>query len=388
MNVVILAGGLGTRLRSVVKDVPKPMADIDGTPFLELLVREMLFLDPEKVVLCVSYMKEKIMEHFGDEFLGVPICYSIEEEPLGTGGAIKQAFEQFSLNEALVLNGDTYVSLDYERFIEYSKDEKLALVLKQVSNANRYGKCVVQNDRVTAFEEKNNDEISSGLINAGIYKINRELLKKDFQKKFSFEKDFLEKEIGDIKPKFMQADNYFIDIGVPEDYKKACKELKHIIYGEPKYKALFLDRDGVINVDIEHLHRIEDCVFCDGIFDLARKYYQNGYKLIVVTNQAGIGKGLYTEEEYFKLRDFIHRRFKEEGCPITAEYYCPYHPDGKGKYKRKSFFRKPNPGMILKAKKQFNLNLKLSVLIGDNYSDYETGVRSDIYQIHIVKNKL
>ncbi len=386
MNVVILAGGLGTRLRSVVKDVPKPMADIDGTPFLELLVREMLFLDPEKVVLCVSYMKEKIIEHFGDEFLGVPICYSIEEEPLGTGGAIKQAFEQFDLDEALVLNGDTYVAVDYERFIEFSKNEKLALVLKQVSNANRYGKCVIQDDRVAAFEEKNSEESSSGLINAGIYKINRELFKNIFTKKFSFEQDFLQSEICNIKPKFMLADNYFIDIGIPEDYQKACKELKHIIYGEPKNKALFLDRDGVINVDIGHLHCIEDCVFCEGIFDLARKYYQNGYKIIVVTNQAGIGKGLYTEKEYFKLRDFIHKRFNEEGCPITAEYYCPYHPDGIGKYKKKSFYRKPNPGMILKSGKDYSVIYEKSVLFGDSYSDFCASRQCNLKKFILVKD--
>ncbi len=383
MNVVILAGGLGTRLRSVVKDVPKPMADIDGTPFLELLVREMLFLDPEKVVLCVSYMKEKVMEYFGGEFLGVQICYSIEAEPLGTGGAIKQAFEQFELDEALVLNGDTYVSVDYERFIEFSKDEKFAMVLKQVPNANRYGKCVVQDDRVVAFEEKNNEESCSGLINAGIYKIKRELFKNILTKKFSFEQDYLQSEVSNIKPKFMLADDYFIDIGIPEDYKKACKELKHVIYGEPKNKALFLDRDGVINVDIGHLHRVEDCVFCDGIFELVRKYYDDGYKIIIVTNQAGIGKGFYTEEDYFILRNFIHRKFYEENCPITAEYFCPYHPDGNGKYKRISFYRKPNPGMILKAQKEHNIDLNLSILIGDKNSDREAGFKAGVSKIYI-----
>ena len=154
MNIVILAGGFGTRLQSVVHDVPKPMADINGTPFLELLMREVLFCDPERIVLCVSYMKEVIKQHFGDNFLGVPVYYSEENEPLGTGGAIKQAFDLFKLDEAVVLNGDTYVQTDYADFISKSKDEKLAIVLKQVDNANRYGRAQVENGRIISLLEK------------------------------------------------------------------------------------------------------------------------------------------------------------------------------------------------------------------------------------------
>ena len=124
MNIIILAGGFGTRLQSVVKDVPKPMADINGTPFLELLMREILFCDPERIILCVSYMKDVIKQHFGDSFLGVPVLYSEENEPLGTGGAIKQAFDLFGLDEAVVLNGDTYVQVNYSEFIRKSEKEK------------------------------------------------------------------------------------------------------------------------------------------------------------------------------------------------------------------------------------------------------------------------
>jgi len=148
----------------------------------------------------------------------------------------------------------------------------------------------------------------------------------------------------------------------------------------PKNKALFLDRDGVINVDKRHVYKIEDCEFIEGIFDLCKKAKEQGYLIIVVTNQAGIAKGIYTEEDYFKLRDYVHSEFKKQGCPIDAEYYCPYHEEAIiEKYKQDSFDRKPNPGMILKAQKDFDIDLAQSVLIGDKDSDIEAGKKAGIH---------
>ncbi len=377
MNIVILAGGFGTRLQSVVKDVPKPMADINGTPFLELLMREVLFCDPERIVLCVSYMKDIIKKHFGDNFLGVPVVYSEEDEPLGTGGAIKQAFDLFDLDEAVVLNGDTYVQTDYADFIRKSENEKLAVVLKQVDNANRYGRVRVENGRIISFSEKS-AETEAGLINAGIYKVRKDLFSADLPKKFSFEKELLEPEISNLKPLYVQADDYFIDIGIPESYAQAQRELKQVIYGKPLNKALFLDRDGVINIDKHHVYKVEDCEFVDGIFDLCRDYKNKGYEIVVVTNQAGIAKGKYSEADYFKFRDYVHAEFKRQGCPITAEYYCPYHIEGQGQYRKSSYYRKPNPGMILRAAKDLNADLGKSVLIGDKESDIEAGKRAGV----------
>lgn len=372
MNIVILAGGFGTRLQSVVKDVPKPMADIDGTPFLELLMRELSFLDPERFVLCVSYLKDSIKNHFHDNFMGIPIVYSEEDTPLGTGGAIKQAFDLFNLRDALVLNGDSYIAADYSKFITQNQNAKLAVMLKQVDDANRYGRVEVCNGRIIAFHEKE-QIIQPGLINAGIYKINRDLFSNDLPNKFSFEKDILEPIIPQLKPTYMIADDYFIDIGIPESYATAQRELKSVIYGKPENRALFLDRDGVINEDVGYLHKIEDCKFIPGIFDFCRKYKQNGYKLVIITNQAGIAKGKFTEQDYELLKEFIHSEFKKQDCDITAEYYCPYHIDGKSPYNKNSFYRKPNPGMILRAAKDHNINLSRSTLIGDNENDILAG---------------
>ena len=386
MNIVILAGGMGTRLQSVVHDVPKPMADIDGSPFLELLMRELCFLDPARFVLCVSYKKEIIQEYFKDNFLGVPIQYSIENEPLGTGGAIKQAFDLYNLNDALVLNGDSYIAADYDKFWNYNKNEKLAVMLKKVDDANRYGRVDVCDGRVMDFHEKQPDS-QPGFINAGIYKINKNLFSEKLSQKFSFEKDVLEPIIPQIHPSYMLADDYFIDIGLPESYATAQKELKSVIYGNPVNHALFLDRDGVINQDIGYLYKKEDCVFMPGIFDFCRKYKNNGYKLIIVTNQAGIAKGKYSEQDYRLLTEFIHSEFKKQHCEITAEYHCPYHIDGLPRYNRNSFYLKPNPGMILRAAKEHNINLSKSTLIGDNENDILAGKMAGVGETIRLINK-
>lgn len=387
MQIIILAGGFGTRLQSVVKDVPKPMADINGIPFLKLLMQELALLDPERFILCVSYKKEVIQNYFGDSFLGIDVVYSQEDTPLGTGGAIKQAFHQFSLEEALVLNGDTYVQTNLHHFIEKCQGSKLGMVLKQVDDANRYGKVDISGEYVVSFNEKTQD-IQAGLINAGIYYVTDDALQAvPLEDVFSFEKDFLEPHIQKFQVPYVQSEEYFIDIGIPESYAQACRELKSVICGNQKHKALFLDRDGVINKEIHYLHTVEECVFMEGIFDLCRTYKNKGYKIIVVTNQAGIGKGIYSLEDYQKLRLHIHKRFQEEGCAIDAEYYCPYHIDGLGAYQRKSFYRKPNPGMILKAAKDFDIDLSQSFLIGDQVTDIEAAKAAGITQYKLVGEK-
>ncbi len=136
-----------------------------------------------------------------------------------------------------------------------------------------------------------------------------------------------------------------------------------------KNKALFLDRDGVINVDKVHVYKIEDFEFTTGIFELAKRYQDEGFLIFVITNQAGIAKGLYTEEQFLKLTDWMVERFAEKGITITKVYYCPHHPDHDGECS----CRKPNPGMILQAIEEYDIDPVMSVLIGDRESDVEAG---------------
>lgn len=153
-------------------------------------------------------------------------------------------------------------------------------------------------------------------------------------------------------------------------------------------KAVFLDRDGVINADTGYVHKPEDFRFSDGIFAFCRAAREAGYLLVVVTNQAGIARGYYTEEDFRKLTDWMLARFSERGVEIAAVYACPCHPEhGTGAYKRDSFDRKPNPGMILKARDAFDIDLSQSVLIGDKNSDIEAGRGAGVGRLFFLRGK-
>ena len=225
-EAIVLAGGKGTRLQSVVSNVPKPMAPIGEKPFLALLLQYLQSQGIEKVVLSVGYMYEIIQETFGNTFNGLAISYSIENEPLGTGGAIAKAMTMIEGENALVLNGDSFIKVELEeieKHIPCSKNESL-LVLKEMTNVSRYGSVVLKDEVITAFEEKQFKE--KALINAGVYVLNKDIFKdKNLPEKFSFEKDFLEKEVEKGNLKDIVTNGYFIDIGVPEDYQKAQIEL-------------------------------------------------------------------------------------------------------------------------------------------------------------------
>lgn len=216
MQAIILAGGLGTRLRSVVQDLPKPMAPINGKPFLAFVLEYLKKQGIAELILSVSYKHELIQECFKDEFHGVKIRYNIEKELLGTGGAIKDALK-FVKNEAYVLNGDTLFNIDLKKLtLDHSK---ICIALKQMQNSDRYGTVNVDDQGfVTSFEEKVFKKQS--LINGGIYLLKRDIFDTfDLEKKFSFE-EFLQKNYKVLKIQTQIFDDYFIDIGIPEDYER------------------------------------------------------------------------------------------------------------------------------------------------------------------------
>ncbi|HIC6923172.1 TPA: D-glycero-D-manno-heptose 1-phosphate guanosyltransferase [Campylobacter jejuni] len=220
MQAIILCGGLGTRLKSIIKDIPKPMAPINDKPFLEFIFEYLKKQGIKEVILAVSYKYEVMQEYFKDEFLGIKIKYSIEKEPLGTGGAIKEALK-FIKNEAYVLNGDTFFDIDLSK-LKLNRS-KICLALKQMNDFDRYGTVNVNEQGfVISFEEKIFK--NQGLINGGIYLLDKDIFK-DFalQEKFSFE-EFLQENCEKLKTRAEIFNDYFIDIGVPSDYERFKNE--------------------------------------------------------------------------------------------------------------------------------------------------------------------
>jgi D-glycero-alpha-D-manno-heptose 1-phosphate guanylyltransferase len=231
MQAIILAGGFGTRLQGVVSDVPKPMAPIGDKPFLALLISYLKRNGVREVVLSVHYMKEKIEEYFGDRFRGVSIKYAHEDEPLGTGGAIVNSLNILRpKNPVLVINGDTFLNIDIGALIRKHKDSesKITIALRKVNDCSRFGEVVFDGDVITDFAYAGGE--GEGYINAGIYVMDPDIFDKfTLNHSFSFEKDFMYQHTSEVSPTAFLSDNYFIDIGIPEDYSRACEELPALI---------------------------------------------------------------------------------------------------------------------------------------------------------------
>lgn len=233
-EAIILAGGFGTRLQSVVNDVPKPMAPINSIPFLNYVFDYLKFYQIEHVVLSTGYLADKILDCYKEEFNGIKISYAKEEVPLGTGGGIRLAMTKCTTKDILVLNGDSFFDVDINT--HYSnhvlKQADCTLALRKVDNAARYGTIQLGDlNVIDAFKEKDSIE-REGLINGGVYILNREvyLSKTESGSVFSIEKDFYEKRIKELNIFGFEYNGYFIDIGIPEDYKKAQDDFKGFKY--------------------------------------------------------------------------------------------------------------------------------------------------------------
>ncbi len=232
-EAIILAGGFGTRLKEVVDNVPKVMALVNGRPFLEYVLD---YLDRNvfnHVVLSVGYKHEIIRDHFKDKYKSIHIDYAIEEEPFGTGGAIQLAFKQINGYRAMVFNGDTMFRVDMDKIINFhfSKGTGFSLVLREVGNVERFGAVEINTDnKITRFSEKG-ENTGPGNINGGVYVIEKKFFETmGFSEKFSMEKDGFEKLYKTYPFYGILCKQYFIDIGVPDDYKRAQDEFKEFEY--------------------------------------------------------------------------------------------------------------------------------------------------------------
>jgi D,D-heptose 1,7-bisphosphate phosphatase len=373
MKALILCGGLGTRLRSVVSDVPKPMAMVDGKPFLEYILSWLKNHNVQDVILLAGYKADKIREYFGNEFNGMSLSYSIEPKPSGTAGAIKYASKKYDLDKDFILiNGDTYFNVELESMIDFHQSHSTlaTIALRLSDDISRYG-IVSINDRfeITEFLEKEKSR-DPGLINGGVYILNKKILDMIPEgQPYSIEREIFPVLAQNRLILGYPDGGHFIDIGIPKDYERAQILL-------PKWEkckkkpAVFLDRDGVIIEDSGYVHLKEEVKFLDGAFEAIKKINKSGRKCIIVSNQAGIAHGYYSENEILETERWIENELSKKGAKIDGFYYCPYHSNAKvEKYNKNSIYRKPNPGMVLKAAEEHGISLYKSVMIGDKESD-------------------
>jgi D-glycero-alpha-D-manno-heptose 1-phosphate guanylyltransferase len=387
MNIkqaIILAGGLGTRLRDALPALPKCMAPVAGRPFLFHVINSLRMQGIERFIFSLGYKHEIIEAYLADNFARLDYQCVIENEPLGTGGAIQLACHDAEDEQLLVTNGDTLFKANIPELasLHNSLNADCTLALKPMKNFERYGAVEINRQHIiTGFKEK--QYCPEGLINGGVYILNKErFLANNFPDKFSFEKDFLEAKVMSGTIAGFPQDEYFIDIGIPEDYNRAQTELQHPLPDLKKIDSswtLFLDRDGVINEDKvgSYIFTPDEFVFTKEMPAHFKKFAEKFKYIIVVTNQRGVGRELMTEKALKDIHQKMVSGIKEAGGRIDAIYYCTAVDN-------KDPDRKPNPGMIVKAKKRFaDIDLSKSLMIGNNISDMQLGRNAGIYTVFV-----
>lgn len=384
-EAIILAGGLGTRLRNVIGEFPKPLAPINSHPFLHYLFDYLLDNGIDKVVLAVGYKWQLIQEKFGENYKGISLSYSVEKSPLGTGGGIKLALNEISGNSCFVLNGDTLFNIPLQELAEEHTQQNATctLALKQVSDSSRYGSIALSDTgKIETFKEKNAGV--KAIINGGIYCLNKGALANfKVDQPFSFETEYLAHNTVGEKLFGKVFNAYFKDIGIPEDYKQFGTDLllgtiklnKTMPYKKIKIDTswtLFLDRDGVINERLidDYVKQLNELRIIDKVPQAVQRFSELFGRIVVVTNQQGIGRGMMTADDLSLIHGFIEEVIKTAGGKIDKFYFAPQLRSENSNY------RKPGTGMGLKAKIDFpEIDFSKSILIGDSESDIEFGMK-------------
>lgn len=398
MKVVIMAGGKGTRISSIASDIPKPMIEILGKPVLEREIECLRDQGFKDIIITVSHLGSIIMDYFSNGIkFGVNIEYYFEEEPLGNAGALFKIKDKLS-DEFLLLNADAIFDIDFNRFVDYHHKKGGLVTLFTHPNSHPYDSGLIITDsdnKVISWLNKEDDRPTyyKNRVNAGLHVINKKVLDINIDSaKVDLDRQILKPLTNNGVVYAYDSPEYVKDMGTPEryhsvinDYKLGIVQAKNI---KNKQQAIFLDRDGTINKYVGFLTDIEKFELLSRVTDAIKLINSKGYLAIVVTNQPVIARGEVTVDELDEIHNKMETLLGREGAYIDAIYYCPHHPDSgfDGEIKELKFdceCRKPKPGMIFKAKHDFNIDLSKSWMIGDSKSDILCGNSASCHTAYI-----
>ncbi len=372
-QVVLLAGGRGTRLGALSESVPKPLAAVAGKPFIQYLVEDYRRFGFGDFLILAGHLGRQIEDFFGRRpVAGATVRVLIEPEPRGTGGALREAGDWLA-ETFLLANADTLFAINYLDLVRPPEGEGWLgkLALRRSAAADRYGEVETAGGRIIAFRERGHGT-AGGLINGGIYLLKREIRERIGEGMVSLERDVFPALAGVLYGQTFAAP--FIDIGVPE----ALAAAQTMVPGIVARPAAFLDRDGVLNIDSGYVHRPEEFRWVEGAERAVKALNDRGYLVIVVTNQAGVARGYYAEADVHRLHRWINDALRPQGAHIDAFYHCPHHPLGTAAYAGTCDCRKPGPGMLLRAMREWPIRRDGSFVIGDKESDLEAGRRAGV----------
>jgi len=397
-TAVILAGGKGTRLAEVRKDIPKPMMPVLGKPLLQYQIELLKKHGFEQVWLIVGHLHEQIEDYFKDgQDFGISIQYYVEEQPLGTVGGIK-SLENVLDHTFLVLYGDVMIDMDLDRLLAFHEKKSAEATLVVHPNDHPYDSDLLdtdKNDKVIAFYPKPHPEGMQykNLVNAAAYVFS--------PKVFQFMEAGVKADFGkDIFPTLHQyidvyaynTPEYLKDMGTPDRLDKVSHAIKSGKVARRnlsnKQRCIFLDRDGVINIDTDLIHRTEDFNLYPFAPEAIKRINRMGFLAVVVTNQSVLARGLCSESDLEEIHKKMETILGNEGAFVEAIYYCPHHPHGGfpeevKELKTDCHCRKPKPGMLIDAAERFNIDLKSSFMVGDSQRDIEAGKNAGCTTIRV-----
>ena len=405
MKTILMAGGRGTRIAELFPNIPKPLIPVAGMPILEREIRSLCAQGFKDIILTVGYLADKIISYFGDgSQFGAKIDYFVEESPLGNAGALFRLREKIGDEPFLLLNADAAFDVDFNRMVAFHQNHGGLVTLFTHPNSHPYDSGLViadENGHVEKWLAKEDERPQwyDNRVNAGLHVIDPKVLdislkSLEINKKSGFPQGKVDLDRQILKPLCgsnlifcYDSPEYVKDMGTPErfhqveaDYKNGVVQAKNLTN---KQKAIFLDRDGTINKYVGFLRNIDDFELIEGVAEAIKLINQSGYLAIVVTNQPVIARGEVSWEELNEIHEKMATLLGKEGAYVDGIYICPHHPD-KGfegerpEYKIDCDCRKPKPGLLLQAAKDFNIELSESYMIGDSHRDVEAGENAGV----------